>query len=78
MITRIVQSFFRTLSPQISPNQIFSVSDETLIKRFVKLLETLVGGAQWIAARSNRCATNQYKQFVKDNKAIHLWNLCNE
>ena len=43
MITRIVQSFFRTLSPQISPNQIFSVSDEMLIKRFVKLLETLVG-----------------------------------
>ena len=56
----------------LSLNLICSVSDEVLIKRFNKLLETLVG-AQWIAASSVGCVAKQYKQFIKDDKVIHSW-----
>ena len=53
----------------LSPFQINTVEDKLLIRRFEKLLESLVA-AGWITSTSADGAATQYKQFIDDDNVI--------
>ena len=52
-----------------SPTQISGISDELLVKRFKKLLETLFDSL-FISARVADGAKVQYTNFISNNKAM--------
>ena len=56
----------------LSPYQICSVSDEILIKRFNKLLETLFA-TWWIRTSSVDHAQSDFSSSLKMIKCIHPW-----